>query len=209
MKSSKKSTKKTVVKQKTKKVGKIKVVKKKTKKPLKNKTKTGAIKRVKAKVSKENKESTDQKAQRLLTLGKKRGFVTFSEILKEFPNAEEDVVFLDNLYSQLSDLNVEVIDTSNLLDTDPKNLMKDSSGSLLELTGDPTLDSVQMYLREIGKYKLISASEEKDLAKRIEVGDMEAKNMLVKANLRLVVSIAKKFIGRSPNLTLLDLIQEG
>jgi len=209
MKSSKKSTKKTVVKQKTKKVGKIKVVKKKTKKPLKNKTKTGAIKRVKAKVSKENKESTDQKAQRLLTLGKKRGFVTFSEILKEFPNAEEDVVFLDNLYSQLSDLNVEVIDTSNLLDTDPKNLMKDSSGSLLELTGDPTLDSVQMYLREIGKYKLISASEEKELAKRIEVGDMEAKNMLVKANLRLVVSIAKKFIGRSPNLTLLDLIQEG
>jgi RNA polymerase primary sigma factor len=66
-----------------------------------------------------------------------------------------------------------------------------------------------MYLREIGQYPLLSAHEERELAKRIEAGDLEAKNLLAKANLRLVVSIAKKYVGRSPDLTLLDLIQEG
>jgi RNA polymerase primary sigma factor len=77
----------------------------------------------------------------------------------------------------------------------------DSSGS--------THDSIQIYLREIGRYPLIGAREEKELAKRITTGDEEAKNLLAKANLRLVVSIAKKYVGRSPDLTLLDLIQEG
>ena len=70
-------------------------------------------------------------------------------------------------------------------------------------------DSIQMYLKEIGQYPLIHAAEEKDLARRIEAGDIEAKNLLAKANLRLVVSIAKKYVGRSADLTLLDLIQEG
>jgi RNA polymerase primary sigma factor len=72
-----------------------------------------------------------------------------------------------------------------------------------------TYDSIQMYLKEIGQYPLIPASEEKNLAYRIEKGDMEAKNLLARANLRLVVSIAKKYVGRSSDLTLLDLIQEG
>jgi RNA polymerase primary sigma factor len=66
-----------------------------------------------------------------------------------------------------------------------------------------------MYLREIGQYPLLSAQEERDLAKRIEAGDLEAKQLLWRANLRLVVSIAKKYVGRSADLTLLDLIQEG
>jgi len=70
-------------------------------------------------------------------------------------------------------------------------------------------DSIQMYLREIGQYPLLNAHEEKVLAKRIEDGDDEARNLLARANLRLVVSIAKKYVGRSPDLTLLDLIQEG
>ncbi|MDP3762506.1 MAG: RNA polymerase sigma factor RpoD, partial [bacterium] len=72
-----------------------------------------------------------------------------------------------------------------------------------------TFDSVQMYLREIGKTPLLTSDEEKELAKKIEKGDVEARNRLIQANLRLVVSIAKKYVGRSPNLTLLDLIQEG
>ncbi len=74
---------------------------------------------------------------------------------------------------------------------------------------DKKYDSVQMYLKEIGKYDLIDAKKEVELAKRIEKDDEEAKNELARANLRLVVSIAKKYVGRSPDLTLLDLIQEG
>ena len=70
-------------------------------------------------------------------------------------------------------------------------------------------DSVQMYLKEIGRISLISGEEEKELARKIEAGDEDAKNKLAQANLRLVVSIAKKYVGRTPNLTLLDLIQEG
>ena len=70
-------------------------------------------------------------------------------------------------------------------------------------------DSVQMYLKEIGRIPLISADEEKELARRIEAGDEDAKNRLAQANLRLVVSIAKKYVGRTPHLTMLDLIQEG
>ena len=70
-------------------------------------------------------------------------------------------------------------------------------------------DSTQMYLREIGQYPLLSARDERELAQRIVAGDPEAKNLLARANLRLVVSVAKKYVGRSPDLTLLDLIQEG
>ena len=92
-------------------------------------------------------------------------------------------------------------------------------GGLLEVSEEPLqkgysrtdsqYDSIQMYLREIGKYPLLSAQQERDLAKRIVEGDSEARNLLARANLRLVVSIAKKYVGRSPDLTLLDLIQEG
>ncbi|MBI3632302.1 MAG: sigma-70 family RNA polymerase sigma factor [Candidatus Vogelbacteria bacterium] len=149
-------------------------------------------------------------ADRLISLGKKRGFVTYNEILKEFPNIEDDVLFLDELYERLSTQGIDILDSGGLLGDNLDELMpeKTSRGGLLS-RGDASLDSVQMYLREIGQYKLISASEEKDLARKIELGDEESKNLLVKANLRLVVSIAKKFIGRSSDLTLLDLIQEG
>ena len=81
----------------------------------------------------------------------------------------------------------------------------------LSRTGSPdaAYDSIQMYLKEIGQYPLINAAQEKELARRILTGDNEARGLLAKANLRLVVSIAKKYVGRSPDLTLLDLIQEG
>ncbi|MDO8493570.1 MAG: sigma-70 family RNA polymerase sigma factor [bacterium] len=150
----------------------------------------------------------EKHAERLIQLGKKRGFVTYNEILKEFPEIEEDVLFLDELYERLSTLGIDVLDSGGLLGDNSDDLLPDRNGRS-GLLGTSSLDSVQMYLREIGQYKLISASEEKDLAKKIELGDEEAKNLLVKANLRLVVSIAKKFIGRSSDLTLLDLIQEG
>ncbi len=147
------------------------------------------------------------KANKLLAKGRERGFVTYDDILKEFPTIEDDVMFLDHLYDKLSAAGVDVLEGGGLLDVgqDDEALLK----KYVYNRNDSNYDSIQMYLKEIGQYPLILANQEKELAKRIEAGDEEAKNLLAKANLRLVVSIAKKYVGRSPDLTLLDLIQEG
>jgi RNA polymerase primary sigma factor len=148
------------------------------------------------------------RAGRLMIKGKERGFVTYDEILKEFPTIEEDVMFLEELYSKLATSGIDVLEGGGMLDLANDDLT-DKKSSVYSKGGDSGYDSIQMYLKEIGQYPLIPASQEKELAKRIEKGDMEAKNLLARANLRLVVSIAKKYVGRSPDLTLLDLIQEG
>ncbi len=141
----------------------------------------------------------------LITKGKKRGFITYDELLKEFPTIEDDVLFLDSLYDKFAKEGVEIKKGGGILADDT------ADDSFFKGYGAPTssFDSIQMYLKEIGQYDLISAADEKTLAKRIEKGDEEAKNLLAKANLRLVVSIAKRYAGRSQDLTLLDLIQEG
>ena len=147
----------------------------------------------------------EEKSNIIIEKGKKRGFITYDEIIKIFPDIENDILFLDELYEKLSVAGVDVLEGGNLLDSEgdiDKLALKYSKDS-------QTYDSIQMYLKEIGQYPLIPASEEKNLAYRIEKGDMEAKNLLARANLRLVVSIAKKYVGRSSDLTLLDLIQEG
>lgn len=144
----------------------------------------------------------DLLAQELIEKGRKRGFVTYDEILKTFPDIENNIIFLEELYDRLSEASIDVLEGGNLL-----NLDSDINDPALSQSG--AHDSIQMYLKEIGQYPLIHASEERELAKRIEKGDQEAKNLLARANLRLVVSIAKKYVGRSANLTLLDLIQEG
>ncbi len=149
----------------------------------------------------------EEKVIRLTAKGRGRGFVTFNEILKEFPAVENDVYFLDELYEKLHDGGVDVLASGGMLDTEPEELLQDKK--YMYKGGDSSYDSVQMYLKEIGRHSLISAQEERDLAKLIQQGDMEAKNLLARANLRLVVSIAKKYVGRSADLTLLDLIQEG
>lgn len=152
----------------------------------------------------------DKRADALVIRARPRGFVTYSELLKDFPAIERDIDFLDTLYQRFEEEGIDVLEEGELLSSDPEEdtaaLLKDTRHSRY---ADSAVDSVQMYLKEIGKYKLISASEEKDLAKRILEGDEEAKSILARANLRLVVSIAKKYIGRSTDLTLLDLIQEG
>ncbi len=148
------------------------------------------------------------RSNKLITRGRDRGFVTYDEILKEFPQIENDIFFLDELYSKFTAANVDVLEGGGLLEVEDLNPKK--AATHYSRTGsDSAYDSIQMYLKEIGQYPLITASDEKDLAKRIQAGDNEAKNLLAKANLRLVVSIAKKYVGRSPDLTLLDLIQEG
>jgi RNA polymerase primary sigma factor len=147
----------------------------------------------------------EKKAEKLITHGKSKGFVTYDEILKEFPNIEVDVNFLSELYEKLEAGGVDVLESGGFLEVEPEEDTK----KYLYGKNPSQYDSIQMYLKEIGQYPLIMAHEEKELAKRIEAGDEEAVNLLAKANLRLVVSIAKKYVGRSPDLTLLDLIQEG
>jgi len=179
-----------------------KAIKKNTKKTAKKVTTP------KAKGGVDKKKDFEIKTLKLLAKGRERGFVTYDEILKEFPNIETDVMFLDELYNRLSTTGVDVLEGGGMLDIEKEEelIKKYTYGGR---GADSSYDSIQMYLKEIGQYPLISASMEKDLARKILQGDEEAKNLLARANLRLVVSIAKKYVGRSADLTLLDLIQEG
>lgn len=205
----KKTVKKPVKKQVKKVVKKVVAKTKQVKKVVKKLTpKPKAVKPVaKTKQTTAEKRAIDldAKSNEVIEKGKKRGFVTYDEIIKTFPDIENNILFLDELYEKLSVAGIDVLEGGNLLDLDgtvEKTALKYSKDN-------HTYDSIQMYLKEIGQYPLISANQEKDLARRIEKGDLEAKNLLARANLRLVVSIAKKYVGRSSDLTLLDLIQEG
>ncbi len=146
-----------------------------------------------------------EKLQALIEKGKERGFITHPEILYFFPEAEKDIKGLEKLYEDLEMAGIEVKEAKELLEV--KELPEKQKS--LKVLAEAKIDPVQMYLKEIGQISFVTAEEEKELAKKIEKGDKEAKSKLARANLRLVVSIAKKYIGRSPNLTLLDLIQEG
>jgi RNA polymerase primary sigma factor len=149
-------------------------------------------------------ELQSKKAEVLMASGRQRGFVTYDEILKAFPTIESDVLFLEELYDKFQTAGIDVLEGGGMLDVNDEALVEKGYSR-----SDSQYDSIQMYLREIGKYPLLNAQSERDLAKRIVEGDGEARNLLARANLRLVVSIAKKYVGRSPDLTLLDLIQEG
>jgi len=162
-------------------------------------------KKVVHKIERVNKKSVidPQQLATLLKKGEERGFITTSEILYAFPKIEHDIEGLEKVYDDFKERGVQIKEMTDFLETKKQ---KEKKGRK-PLIGK--IDPIQMYLKEIGKSGFLSAKEEKELAKRIEAGDEEAKNRLALANLRLVVSIAKKYVGRSPNLTLLDLIQEG
>ena len=116
--------------------------------------------------------------------------------------AEKDLKGMEKLCQELEKKGIEVKEAKELISLEDGNKRTKKEVRV-------KVDPIQIYLKEIGKVSFITANEEKELAKRIEKGDKQAYNKMAKANLRLVVSIAKKYIGRSPNLTLLDLIQEG
>jgi len=177
----------------------------KPKKTAKPKAKTKKVsKPKKAAVKRERKPVIDPKQlENLIRKGDERGFVTTSEILYAFPRIERDIDGFEKLYDDFRERGIEIKEMQDFLETKKQKEKKQKKA----LVGK--IDPIQMYLKEIGKSSFLSAREEKELAKRIEMGDEEAKNRLALANLRLVVSIAKKYVGRSPNLTLLDLIQEG
>lgn len=147
------------------------------------------------------------KAADLMKIGKERGYVTYDEILRSFPEIEKDIDFLDDMYERFTIAGIDVLKSGGMLGDNTAEEQIAQKNAFKR--NDSSYDSIQMYLREIGQYPLLNAHEERVLAKRIVDGDDEARNLLARANLRLVVSIAKKYVGRSPDLTLLDLIQEG
>jgi RNA polymerase primary sigma factor len=146
--------------------------------------------------------------QQLVEKGKSRGFVTHAEILGSFPNIEKDIKGLEVLYDRLEGLSINVIESSRVFDAKEAKVYEEKKRIETEFD-DSASDSVQMYLKEIGRYPLLTGEEEIELAKRVERNDEAARQKLIVSNLRLVVSIAKKYVGRSANLSLLDLIQEG
>lgn len=154
------------------------------------------------------KEILEKAVKNLIVRGRDKGFITEAEILAAIPEIENNLDVLENLYVQLKAANVKI--ESRRETVSPEEATEDKEQIVPSVPlADIAVDSVQMYLREISKVSLLTAKEEVELAKRIEKGDITAKQRLTEANLRLVVSIAKKYVGRSPNLTLLDLIQEG
>jgi RNA polymerase primary sigma factor len=145
--------------------------------------------------------------ERLIAKGKEQGYVTQQEIAGVLPEAEENLEELDELYAALLEQGVEITDQKDALIWDKDDEDAAASDTSDDYIKDIADDSVRLYLREIGKIPLLTGEQEVMLAKRIEQGDKAAKDAMAEANMRLVVSIAKKYIGRG--LDLLDLIQEG
>ncbi len=185
-----------------------------------SKTKSDSIDELKNESGAEIEVTKEELVADLLLRGKQRGFVTEDEIIHLMPSIEEEVDELESLYEKLETSGIKVVSSEDMLKVESdreeevfekskkdKKIAKEMLSS--ESQDDFSSDLVQMYLREIGRVNLLTAEEETRLAKAIEKGDLMAKQKLTEANLRLVVSIAKRYVGRSHNLSLLDLIQEG
>lgn len=157
-------------------------------------------------------QPNEAQLKKLLEKGRLRSFVTETELLYLFPEVEEYVYEYDVFLGDLQKNGIRIAeDSGRILDVQEKNPNITSAKAAAAVTFDLSklsADSIQMYLKEIGKVPLLSGDEEVELAKRKEKGDKEAEKKIIEANLRLVVSIAKKFAG-AKGLSLLDLIQEG
>lgn len=152
----------------------------------------------------------EQRKENLIKKGKELGFITYEELAEELKGLEIGSDLLDELYNALMENDISVVSESDLDDGSDE----DDGGDLEDILKDNNIakeltinDPVRMYLKEIGKISLLSLAEETELSERIANGDEEAKNRLAESNLRLVVSIAKRYVGRG--MLFLDLIQEG
>ena len=153
----------------------------------------------------------EQRKEALIKKGKELGFITYEEIAEELKGLDVSSDLLDELYNAFMENDISVISETDLDDDSGE---EDTGGNLEDILKDNTIakeltinDPVRMYLKEIGKISLLSLDEETELSKRIAEGDEMAKNRLAESNLRLVVSIAKRYVGRG--MLFLDLIQEG
>jgi RNA polymerase primary sigma factor len=151
-----------------------------------------------------------EELQKLVQDGTEKGFLTYDEIVKGLEEVELTKEQIEDFYTYLIDHSIELVEGEEHKSPpheQPALAEDEKTAPKLDLTVEPSLDSLRLYLREIGKVPLLTADQEVSLAKRIERGDMSAKTAMIEANLRLVVSIAKGYLGRG--LSFLDLIQEG
>ena len=155
----------------------------------------------------ENAEMISNRVRELIEAGKQKGALTIKEIIEQFADCEMEPDQFDKILDTLSELNIEIIKENTVSEADPAPVPDDHLDDLTPPEGISIDDPVRMYLKEIGKVPLLTADEEIELAKRMEEGDVDAKHRLCEANLRLVVSIAKRYVGRG--MLFLDLIQEG
>lgn len=157
-------------------------------------------------------KSLDDRINDLIEMGKEKKYVTFEQIVESLKGLDVDNDSLDKIYNELMENDIQVIAEGEEEETDidgvPKNLEEPILLDDSEITKDINInDPVRMYLKEIGRISLLSPEEELELSEKVAAGDEEAKNKLAESNLRLVVSIAKRYVGRG--LLFLDLIQEG
>ncbi|MDD4088236.1 MAG: RNA polymerase sigma factor RpoD, partial [Tissierellia bacterium] len=163
-------------------------------------------------------QKIDSIKNKLIEKGKRNGFITYKEVLRSFEKLDINPEFIDDFYKQAEDNDLEILGFQDdmipeKVEDEDEAETKEDADFFVSQSDDDILkgvnidDPVRMYLKEIGKVSLLSANEEVELAKRMEDGDEEAKKQLAEANLRLVVSIAKRYVGRG--MLFLDLIQEG
>ena len=150
--------------------------------------------------------SADAKIEALIEMGKSKGVLNYKEVMDTLDDLELDSEQIERIYDRFEALNIDVVEEMEIPDditSDISELESDIGGTEGVAIDDP----VRMYLKEIGKVPLLSAAEEIEIAKRMADGDQDAKKQLAEANLRLVVSVAKRYVGRG--MLFLDLIQEG
>ena len=154
----------------------------------------------------EGKEARAQKLNELIESGKQKGMLSYKEIMDALEELELDQEQIEKVYDHLEELNIDIVEDVEMPE-DINQEIAEIESTLAAVEGINIDDPVRMYLKEIGKVPLLTANQEVEIAQRMADGDPEAKHQLAEANLRLVVSIAKRYVGRG--MLFLDLIQEG